>query len=124
MHVGRSPSSGRSTYPATCMRHSTHTQWSRHIPSAAAGSAAAGSAAATTTGTAIGAAGRVEERYQIPRSRTVLEGEVGREVVCHVVGVTSGKRGADGADDFLRSVGVMTSYVVHQRGLGEAPNAV
>ena len=50
----------------------------------------------------------------------MFEREVRGEVVGDVVGVPHGRGGADGADDFLRRVGVMTSHVVYERELGEA----
>ena len=42
------------------------------------------------------------------------------EVVCDVVGVPHRRGGADGADDLLRCVGVLTSDVVDEGELGEA----
>ena len=130
MHI-RGPPGSRSTAHSSAP-HSAHSGGPRHTPSAAV----------------TCAAGRIQEGNQVPRTRgdpgppcaagspkdagaagsdraaaravLVLEREVRGEVVGDVVGVPHGRGGADGADDLLRRVGVMTSHVVPEGELGEA----
>ena len=128
VHICGPPCSGSSAHSTAT--HSANSGGTRHAPATAVTSAAR----------------RIQEGYQVPRpcgdSRTsraataspqdaasapgstgavlMFEREVRGEVVGDVVGVPHGRGGADGADDFLRRVGAMTSHVVYECELGEA----
>ena len=54
-------------------------------------------------------------------SSAVLQREMRGEVIGDVVGVPSGKRCADGTNDLLRRIGVLTSHVFDQRAVTEGP---
>ena len=59
-------------------------------------------------------AGRIEKRDEVPGSRPMLQGQVGREIIRHMIWIPAGQGGADGTDDFLRRIRVMTSHVIDQ----------